>query len=82
MSNQASPDARWRLATAGRAAVGGGDILVAAFDVYDKELETEGVFMNTRTKLAIAVSTAMLVVPMTRAIAGIDVAAGDWKIDF
>jgi predicted porin len=48
----------------------------------DKELETEGVFMKTRTKLAIALSAAMWVIPMTRAVAGIDVAAGDWKIDF
>jgi predicted porin len=71
----------WRLATAGRAAVGRGDS-VAGFDVYDKELETEGVFMNTRTKLAIAVSAAIWMVPMSTAFAGIDVTAGDWKIDF
>ncbi len=38
--------------------------------------------MNTRTRLAIAVSAAIWVVPMTRAVAGIDVAAGDWNIDF
>jgi len=38
--------------------------------------------MNTRTRLAIAVSAAMWMVPMTRAVAGIDVMAGDWKIDF
>ena len=38
--------------------------------------------MNTRTKLAIAVCAAMWMVPMTRAVAGIDVSAGDWKIDF
>ena len=38
--------------------------------------------MNTRTKLAIAVSAAIWMVPMTRAVAGIDVNAGDWKIDF
>jgi predicted porin len=38
--------------------------------------------MNTRTKLAIAVSAALWMVPMTRAVAGIDVQAGDWKIDF
>jgi predicted porin len=48
----------------------------------DKELETEGVFMNTRTKLAIAVSAALWMVPITKAVAGIDVQAGDWKIDF
>jgi hypothetical protein len=47
-----------------------------------KELETEGVFMNTRIKLAIAAGAAMWVVPMTQAVAGIDVQAGDWKIDF
>jgi predicted porin len=38
--------------------------------------------MNTRTKLAIAVSAAMWMVPITQAVAGIDVSAGDWKIDF
>ena len=38
--------------------------------------------MNTRTKLAIAVSAAIWMIPMTRAVAGIDVTAGDWKIDF
>jgi predicted porin len=42
----------------------------------------EGVFMNKRTKLVIAASAAIWMVPMTRAVAGIDVAAGDWKIDF
>ena len=38
--------------------------------------------MNTRTKLVIAASAAIWMVPMTRAVAGIDVTAGDWKIDF
>jgi len=38
--------------------------------------------MNTRTKLAIAVSAALWMVPITNAVAGIDVQAGDWKIDF
>ena len=38
--------------------------------------------MNTRTKLAIAVSAAMWMVPISNAVAGIDVQAGDWKIDF
>src|SRR5882762_3698654 len=38
--------------------------------------------MKTRTKLAIALSAAMWMIPMTRAVAGIDVTAGDWKIDF
>jgi len=38
--------------------------------------------MNTRTRLAIAVSAAMWMIPTTRAVAGIDVNAGDWKIDF
>jgi predicted porin len=38
--------------------------------------------MNTRTQLAIAVSAAMWMVPITQAVAGIDVSAGDWKIDF
>ncbi len=38
--------------------------------------------MNTRTKLAIAVSAAMWMVPISRAVAGVDIAAGDWKVDF
>ena len=38
--------------------------------------------MNTRTKLAIAVSAAMWMIPISDAVAGIDVQAGDWKIDF
>jgi predicted porin len=38
--------------------------------------------MNTRTKLAIAASAAMWMVPISSAVAGIDVQAGDWKIDF
>jgi predicted porin len=38
--------------------------------------------MNMRIKLAIAVSAAMWMVPMSRAVAGIDIQAGDWKIDF
>jgi predicted porin len=62
----------------GKAAVGCGNSLRR----QDKELETEGVFMNKRIKLAIAVSAAMWMVPITKAVAGIDVAAGDWKIDF
>ena len=36
----------------------------------------------TRMKLAIAIGAAALVIPLTRALAGIDVQAGDWKIDF
>ena len=38
--------------------------------------------MKTSTKLVLAVSAAMWIVPMTRAVAGIDVSAGDWKLDF
>jgi predicted porin len=38
--------------------------------------------MKTSSKLMAAVSAAICLVPMTRAVAGIDVAAGDWKIDF
>jgi predicted porin len=38
--------------------------------------------MNTRTKLAIAVGASIWMVPMSCAVAGIDVNAGDWKIDF
>ncbi|HEX3914109.1 MAG TPA: hypothetical protein VHW71_11410 [Steroidobacteraceae bacterium] len=38
--------------------------------------------MKKRTKLATAICAAIWIVPMTRAVAGIDVNAGDWKIDF
>ena len=38
--------------------------------------------MNTRTKLAIAMGAALWMVPNPEAVAGIDVNAGDWKIDF
>lgn len=38
--------------------------------------------MNTRSKLLIAAGAAIWMVPMTRAVAGIDVSAGDWKLDF
>lgn len=38
--------------------------------------------MNKRTKLAIAASAAISMVPIAQAVAGIDVTAGDWKIDF
>jgi len=35
--------------------------------------------MNTRTKLMIAASAAIWMVPNLEAVAGIDVTAGDWK---
>ena len=38
--------------------------------------------MNTRTRLLIAASAVISTIPMSRAVAGIDVTAGDWKIDF
>src|ERR1700691_3805245 len=38
--------------------------------------------MKTSSKLVAAVSAAIGLIPMTRAVAGIDVAAGDWKLDF
>ncbi len=38
--------------------------------------------MISRTKLMLAISVAIWMVPMTRAMAGIDVTAGDWKLDF
>ncbi len=38
--------------------------------------------MNTRTKLAIAAGAAIWMVPILKAFAGIDIAAGDWKVDF
>jgi predicted porin len=38
--------------------------------------------MKARMKYAIAFGAAMIAIPMTQAVAGIDVQAGDWKIDF
>jgi hypothetical protein len=38
--------------------------------------------MNTRTKLAIAAGAAIWMVPNLKAFAGIDITAGDWKVDF
>jgi predicted porin len=38
--------------------------------------------MKARTKHAIAIGAAMLLVPLARAVAGIDIEAGDWKLDF
>jgi len=38
--------------------------------------------MNTRSKLLIAASAAIWMIPIPEAFAGIDVTAGDWKIDF
>ena len=37
--------------------------------------------MKTRTKLAVAVSAALWLVPIGQAVAGIDFPAGDWKVD-
>ncbi len=37
--------------------------------------------MLTRSKLVIAISAAIWMIPVTRAVAGIDVTAGDWKLD-
>jgi len=38
--------------------------------------------MKARIKYAIAIGAAIWIVPMTQALAGIDVTAGDWKLDF
>src|ERR1700723_4210071 len=38
--------------------------------------------MKARMKIAIAIGAATMMIPLTRAVAGIDVQAGDWKIDF
>jgi predicted porin len=38
--------------------------------------------MKARIKYAIAIGAAMWMVPLTQAVAGIDVQAGDWKLDF
>ena len=37
--------------------------------------------MQTRSKLVIALCAAIWLVPVTRAVAGIDLTAGDWKLD-
>ena len=37
--------------------------------------------MKTRTKIAVAVSAALWLVPIGQAFAGIDFPAGDWKVD-
>jgi predicted porin len=52
-----------------------------AVDITTKNLKAEGVPMKTRTKLVIAIGTALLIGPMTQAVAGIDFTAGDWKVD-
>jgi predicted porin len=52
------------------------------FNVTTEKRNGGEFFMKKRTKLAIAASAAIWIVPMTRAVAGIDVNAGDWKIDF
>jgi predicted porin len=52
------------------------------FNVTTEKRNGGEFFMKKRTKLAIAASAAIWMVPMTRAVAGIDVNAGDWKIDF
>jgi predicted porin len=38
--------------------------------------------MKARIKYAIAIGAAIWMVPVTQAVAGIDVQAGDWKLDF
>jgi predicted porin len=38
--------------------------------------------MKARIKCALAIGAALWAVPLTQAIAGIDIEAGDWKIDF
>ena len=38
--------------------------------------------MKAPMKIAIAIGAATMMIPLTRAVAGIDVQAGDWKIDF
>ena len=50
--------------------------------VTTKNSKRRGDFMNTRTRLLFAASAAISMIPMSRAVAGIDVTAGDWKIDF
>src|SRR5579863_1160888 len=50
--------------------------------VTTKNSKRRGDFMNTRTRLLIAAGAVISMVPMSIAVAGIDVTAGDWKIDF
>ncbi len=38
--------------------------------------------MKTSTKLAIAMAAAIWMIPIPEALAGIDIQAGDWKVDF
>jgi len=38
--------------------------------------------MKARFKCAIAIGAATMMVPLTQAVAGVDVQAGDWKLDF
>src|SRR5271167_4684687 len=38
--------------------------------------------MKTSTKLVIAMGAAIWMIPTSEALAGIDITAGDWKVDF
>ena len=38
--------------------------------------------MKTSIKLVIALSAAIWMIPIPEALAGIDITAGDWKVDF
>jgi predicted porin len=50
----------------------------------NKELENpkRREFMKARIKHAIAIGAAISLVPLAQAVAGIDIEAGDWKLDF
>jgi predicted porin len=74
-SLQASPDATRRLATAAT-------MPQRSTSRYRNSKRKKGVFMKTSSKLVIALSAAIWMVPIPKALAGIDVTAGDWKIDF
>jgi predicted porin len=72
----------WRFGDCGKSCGRLRQHFAAAFNVTTKNSKRRGDFMNTRTKLAIAVGAAIWIVPMSCAVAGIEVNAGDWKIDF
>src|SRR6516165_6462613 len=53
----------------------------AAQTARQNHLEVEGRLMKTRTRLAVAVSAVLSLIPFGQAFAGIDFPAGDWKVD-
>src|SRR5215469_9508317 len=52
-----------------------------AAQARQNHLEVEGRLMKARTRLAVAVSAVLSLIPFSQAFAGIDFPAGDWKVD-